>query len=67
VVVGVDTGLMHLAAAFATPAVGVFCDSAPLDARPVGPGPTAYRGEVGRPPAAADVLAAIGEVNPELG
>jgi len=66
VVVGVDTGLMHLAAAYATPVVGVFCDSAPLDARPVGPGPTAYRGAVGRPPAPAEVLAAIGEVVPAL-
>ncbi len=64
VVVGVDTGLMHLAAAYATPAVGVFCDSAPLDARPLGPGPTASRGAVGRPPTAEDVLAAIGEVMP---
>jgi heptosyltransferase-1 len=66
VVVGVDTGLMHLAAAYATPTVGVFCDSEPLDAQPVGPGPTSYRGGIGRPPAPAEVLAAIGEVTPSL-
>lgn len=64
VVVGVDTGLMHLAAAFATPTVGVFCDSEPLDAQPLGPGPTSYRGGIRRPPEPAEVLAAIGEVLP---
>ena len=53
-VVGVDTGLMHLAAALRVPVVGVFCDSEPLDAQPLGAGRTAYRGGVGdaadRPP-----------------
>jgi len=66
VVVGVDTGLMHLAAAFAVPTVGVFCDSEPLDAQPIGPGPTAYRGGIGAAPAARAVLGAIGEVVPAL-
>lgn len=66
VVVGVDTGLMHLAAALRVPVVGVFCDSEPLDAQPLGPGPTAFRGAVGAPPAAPDVLAAVGEVAPAL-
>jgi heptosyltransferase-1 len=66
VVVGVDTGLMHLAAAYAVPTVGVFCDSEPLDAQPVGAGPTAYRGGVGRPPVPDEVLEAIGEVLPSL-
>ena len=66
VVIGVDTGLMHLAAAFAVPTIGVFCDSEPLDARPVGPGPTAYRGGVGTPPSPSEVLGAIGEVVPSL-
>jgi len=58
---------MHLAAAFAVPTVGVFCDSEPLDAQPVGAGPAAYRGGIGRPPMPVEVLAAIGEVSPELG
>jgi len=66
VVVGVDTGLMHLAAAYSVPAVGIFCDSEPLDAKPVGAGPTAYRGAIGRPPTTADVLEAVGEVDPAL-
>ena len=65
-VVGVDTGLMHLAAALKVPVVGVFCDSEPADAHPVGLGPSAYRGGVGRPPAAAAVIDALGEVAPGL-
>lgn len=66
VVVGVDTGLMHLAAAYSVPAVGIFCASDPLDAQPIGAGPTAYRGAIARPPTPADVLEAIGEVDPAL-
>ena len=61
-VVGVDTGLMHLAAALSRPVAGIFCDSNPVDACPVGPGPTAYRGHVGAPPTVAEVAEAIGEV-----
>jgi len=63
-VVGVDTGLMHLAAALTRPVVGIFCDSNPVDACPVGPGPTAYRGRIGSPPSADDVAQAIREVAP---
>jgi heptosyltransferase-1 len=66
-VIGVDTGLMHLAAAFRVPVVGIFCDSEPLDAQPLGGGPTAHRGGVGTPPAAAQVLEALREVAPALG
>lgn len=65
-VVGVDTGLMHLAAALRVPVVGVFCDSEPLDARPIGQGPTAFRGGIGTPPRADEVLHALGEVAPGL-
>jgi heptosyltransferase-1 len=65
-VVGVDTGLMHFAAALAVPVVGVFCDSEPLDARPLGAGRAAYRGGVGAPPAAGAVLEALREVAPGL-
>lgn len=63
-VVGVDTGFMHLAAALTRPVVGIFCDSNPIDACPVGPGPTAYRGHIGKPPAVNDVAEAIREVAP---
>lgn len=64
VVVGLDTGLMHLAAALRVPVVGVFCDSEPLDARPLGSGPTAFRGGVRTPPSARQVLEAVAEVAP---
>ena len=61
-VVGVDTGLMHLAAALSRPVVGIFCDSNPVDACPVGPGPTTYRGHIGAPPTVAAVAEAILQV-----
>lgn len=64
VVVGVDTGLTHLAAALARPVVGIFCDSDPVDACPIGPGPTAYRGRIGKPPTVGAVAEAIREVAP---
>lgn len=62
VVIGLDTGLMHLSAALRTPVVGVFCDSEPVDAHPVGQGRTAYCGGIGRPPAVSEVLAAFEQV-----
>jgi heptosyltransferase-1 len=65
-VVGVDTGLMHFAAALGTPVVGVYCDSEPSQAHPLGAGPAAARGGIGKPPSAAEVLAAVGEVAPAL-
>ena len=65
-VVGLDTGLTHLAAAFSRPVVGIFCDSNPIDACPEGPGPTAYRGHIGNPPGVEEVLDAIREVKPGL-
>lgn len=65
-VVGVDTGLMHLAAALSRPVVGIFCDSNPDDTGPRGPGKTAYRGNIGQPPGVEDVVGAIREVQPDL-
>ena len=65
-VIGLDTGFTHLAAAFNTPVVGVFCDSEPVDAHPVGMGPTAYCGAIGAPPSIDDVLAALVRVAPGL-
>ena len=61
-VIGLDTGLTHLAAAFSTPVVGVFCDSEPVDAHPAGQGPTACCGGIGTPPTVAEVLAAADQV-----
>jgi heptosyltransferase-1 len=65
-VLGVDTGLMHLAAALGVPVVGIFCDSEPLDAKPLGAGRTTYRGGAGKPPGAPEVLDALREVAPAL-
>ncbi|HVL37566.1 MAG TPA: lipopolysaccharide heptosyltransferase I [Burkholderiales bacterium] len=55
-VVGVDTGLMHLAAALRVPVVGVFCGSEPLDAHPLGTGPIAFAGAPGRPPPPREII-----------
>ena len=65
-VIGLDTGFTHLAAAFNTPVVGVFCDSEPVDAHPAGMGPTAYCGALGAPPSVEEVLAALLRVAPSL-
>ena len=61
-VIGVDTGLMHLAAALRVPVLGIFCDSEPLDAHPLGTGRTAFLGGVGKPPSAQEVIAALAEL-----
>jgi heptosyltransferase-1 len=61
-VIGVDTGLMHLAAALRVPVLGIFCDSEPLDAHPLGTGRIAFRGGVGKPPSARDVIGALAEL-----
>ncbi|MCG6874019.1 MAG: lipopolysaccharide heptosyltransferase I [Betaproteobacteria bacterium] len=66
VVVGLDTGLTHLAAATRTPVVGIYCDTSPADLRPIGPGPTASCGDRGAPPSLEDVAAAIIRVAPGL-
>jgi len=58
-VVGVDTGLMHLAAALGVPLVGIFAGSEPGLTGPMGPGPIAIVGGKGAAPPVADVLAAL--------
>src|SRR5262245_4386945 len=65
-VVGLDTGLMHLAVALRTPVVAIFCRSAPERTGPLGSGPIAIRGGPGDPPPPAAVLAALNEVAPAL-
>ena len=62
-VVGVDTGLMHLAAALGVPLVAIFAGSKPALTGPVGSGPLAVLGADGAPPsveAVADAVAHIG-------
>ena len=49
-VVGVDTGLMHLAAAFGVPLVAIFAGSKPDLTGPVGSGPMAVLGAEGAAP-----------------
>jgi heptosyltransferase-1 len=66
-VVGLDTGLTHLAAAVGAPTVGIFCDYDPARVGLRGGGRdrsvrVASLGGVGQVPSVADVLAAIGRV-----
>lgn len=65
-VIGVDTGLMHLAVAFEVPVVGIYLATRPLHHGPLGRGPTAFRGGMGDTPTPAQVLDALGEVAPDL-
>ena len=59
VVVGLDTGFTHLAAALGRPTVGIYCDSDSVHLAVSGDGPCASFGGVGQPPAADTVLDAI--------
>ena len=57
-VVGVDTGLMHLAAALGVPLVAIFAGSKPGLTGPVGRGPIAVLGAEEAPPSVEEVVAA---------
>jgi heptosyltransferase-1 len=58
-VVGLDTGLTHLAAALGVPTIGIFCDYDPALAGIVGPAPCVSLGGRGGGPSPEQVLAAI--------
>jgi heptosyltransferase-1 len=58
-VVGVDTGLVHVAAALGVPLVSIFVDTAPGLYGPIGTGPIAVVGGNGGVPSVHDVLAAL--------
>jgi heptosyltransferase-1 len=61
-VVGVDTGLLHLAAALGVPLVAIFAGSRPGLTGPVGSGPIATLGTDGAPPAVDAVAEAVEKV-----
>jgi heptosyltransferase-1 len=61
-VIGVDTGLLHLAAALGVPAVGIFLGSEPGLTGPLGTGNIAVVGSDGTTPAVAEVLGALDRV-----
>ena len=63
-VVGVDTGLLHVAAALSVPLVAIFIASEPALTGPVGSGPIAVLGGDGRVPAVEEVAAAVEKIAP---
>jgi heptosyltransferase-1 len=63
-VVGVDTGLLHLAAALGVPLVAIFAGSKPGLTGPVGSGPIAVVGAEGSPPSLAAVASAVNTIAP---
>jgi heptosyltransferase-1 len=61
-VVGVDTGLLHLAAALGVPLVAIFCASEPALTGPLGAGPIEVLGGKGAPPSVGEVAEAVDRV-----
>lgn len=62
IVVGVDTGLMHLAAALGVPLVAIFSGSRPGLTGPVGSGPIAVLGAEGASPSVDEVRGAVEKI-----
>jgi heptosyltransferase-1 len=62
-VVGVDTGLMHLAAAFGVPLVAIFTGSNPGLTGPVGNGPLVVLGADGATPSVDTVVDAVAKIS----
>jgi heptosyltransferase I len=58
-VVGVDTGLLHLAAALSVPLVAIFTGSDPGLTGPMGRGPIAVTGGMNKCPSVSEVLGAV--------
>jgi len=58
-VVGVDTGLLHLAAAFGVPLISIFVGSEPGLTGPMGAGPITILGGKARPPSVPQVAADV--------
>jgi len=66
-VVGLDTGFSHVAAALGKPVVGIYCDHEPGLTGITGSGPGASLGGKGQQPAFGEVLAAVQQVALETG
>ena len=62
-VVGVDTGLLHLAAALGVPLVAIFAGSTRQLTAPVGNGPLTVLGADGAPPKVDEVIAAVAKIS----
>lgn len=62
VVIGLDTGLSHLAAAVGVPTVGIYCDYDPALVGLIGDAPCESLGGVNQAPSADDVTAAAARV-----
>ncbi len=62
VVIGIDTGLTHLAAAVGAPTIGIFCDYDPALVGVAGDAPCESLGGAGGGPQAAEVVAALARV-----
>ena len=58
-VVGLDTGLTHIAAALGRPTLGIYCDYEPGLAGVTGSGPVISLGGKGQTPARTDAMAAL--------
>jgi heptosyltransferase I len=61
-VIGVDTGLLHLAAALEVPLVAIFVASEPGLTGPMGSGPIAVIGAKGQSPTVSEVTAALDRI-----
>ena len=61
-VVGVDTGLLHLAAALGVPLVAIFCASEPGLTGTMGAGPIRVLGGNGAPPLVGEVVEAVARI-----
>jgi heptosyltransferase-1 len=61
-VVGVDTGLLHLAAALGVPLIAIFTGSKPSLTRPVGKGPMRILGDDRMPPSVDEVIGSIAKI-----
>jgi heptosyltransferase-1 len=66
-VIGVDTGLLHLAAAFGVPLVGIFVGSEPGLTGPRGSGRIAVLGGKAAMPSGRDAVAALDRIGPWSG